>query len=561
VTKADQIPGSSAQGLSLQTLAGPHKGTFKIVGDGPATLGRSADSDICLLDEGVSRKHATVVRRSGQWHLIDVGSSAGTHLNGVRLPRGVPAPLSSGDVIRVGPWALRVVIGVDTTHAVATMDDGGMRSQKVERAGNSDFGSRADRRLKLLIDCLSKLNTATDEVTAARTLLEPVLTGSGYARGAVLRRIGEGQDVEIVTTVRTDPKDHSEIILSRSLIQRASQGESAVLSGPSSTVGGVFPSNSISELQIHSAICVPVYLAGSVTGYLYLDARGRETEVKPEVSGFCEAAATAFGLAIANLKRADLERRQTAMQAELSAAREVQQMIFPPARGEVGFVRYAMHVKPGLFVAGDLFEIIQLPSKNGVSRIGVCLGDVSGHGVGSALMMGMSQSFLHAELVRTGDPGAAVEALNRYLSDRATSGRFLSLWVGVLEETGSLHFVDAGHGHWAIASNQGKARRELAVGGVPVGIDPTVDYPVEHMMLTDGERVVVYSDGLPEQRSQAGEQFGAVRLLEAISGSSTPQDDVQRLFSAVTMYAGVSAFDDDATAASIQFRGSPAADV
>jgi sigma-B regulation protein RsbU (phosphoserine phosphatase) len=170
-------------------------------------------------------------------------------------------------------------------------------------------------------------------------------------------------------------------------------------------------------------------------------------------------------------------------------------------------------------------------------------------------MMGMSQSFLHAELVRTCNPGAAVDALNQYLADRATSGRFLSLWVGILDERGGLEFVDAGHGHWAVASADGATRRLDAVGGVPVGIDPSVSYPVERASLVSGDRLIVYSDGLPEQRSPAGDEFGVKRLMAALAGSPTPEEDVHRMFSAVTMFAAATALDDDATGASIQFLG------
>src|SRR5262249_4009123 len=202
-------------------------------------------------------------------------------------------------------------------------------------------------------------------------------------------------------------------------------------------------SYSIAELGIHSALCAPVPIGDDVIAYVYLDARGSESSVRADAAGFCEAIARAYGLALANLKRTELERRQVQLAAELAAAREVQSTMLPPKEADLGVIRYGVEVRPGLFVAGDLFDVIGLPG----GRVAVCLGDVAGHGVGSALLMAMTQSHLHAELRRSEDPAEALSGVNRYLCERVGGGWFVSLWVGIFGPGGSLHCVDAGHGH------------------------------------------------------------------------------------------------------------------
>jgi len=132
---------------------------------------------------------------------------------------------------------------------------------------------------------------------------------------------------------------------------------------------------SIAELEIHSALCVPVGLGGSVTGYLYLDARGRESQVRSDAASFCESLAIAYGLSVANIQRAELSSRQAEMHAELTAAREVQQLSCAD-RGVVGCISYAARSLPGSFVAGDLFDVVDVAGEG----VAMCLGDVSGMG-------------------------------------------------------------------------------------------------------------------------------------------------------------------------------------
>ncbi len=245
-------------------------------------------------------------------------------------------------------------------------------TQRVERA--SPAFARSDRRLKLLGDCLARLSTAAEEVVLARTALDSALEGTGYARGAVLRRVGSGHDVQVVESVRRSVQDRGPFAFSQSLVTQAALGELSILT----TTEGLSTQQSIAELRIHSAICAPIFLGGSVEGYLYLDARGQETSVQGEAAGFCDAIARAYGLSLSNLKRIELQKRQHVLEQDIQAARKAQEVMLPAPRGEIGPIRYAMEMRPGLFVAGDLFDVIEL----GGGKIAVSVGDVAGHGPG-----------------------------------------------------------------------------------------------------------------------------------------------------------------------------------
>jgi len=131
------------------------------------------------------------------------------------------------------------------------------------------------------------------------------------------------------------------------------------------------------------------------------------------------------------------------------------------------------------------------------------------------MLMATAQAFLSAELRRlepAQDPAVAVTALNRYLCERPLGGRFMSLWVGVLMPDGALTFVDAGHGHWAAVRMGGEVSgpgAALESGGIPLGSTRTPGTQRRTLTLGAGDRVLVYSDGIVEQRGKGGSSSGA----------------------------------------------------
>src|SRR5690606_6114466 len=137
-----------------------------------------------------------------------------------------------------------------------------------------------------------------------------------------------------------------------------------------------------------------------------LDARAGDARLQPDAAEFCQALARFGGLALAMLKRDELEARRQHLEAQLHAARDAQQLIMPTNDGVVSGLAYALRMRPGLFVAGDLFDVVPLED----GRVGVCLGDVTGEGVGAGVLMASTQAHLNAALLHYGDPAQAVTA-------------------------------------------------------------------------------------------------------------------------------------------------------
>lgn len=538
--------------LRLDHVAGPALPAPVAIDIDHAIVGRALDSYIPLSHETVSRRHASFSRRAGQWFVADLGSRHGTLLNSIALPPHEPAALEPGDLLSLGPWTFRVELAgpshktAPSLVATTVVPDAGRR---VERVPERELTWTAQQRLDLLIRASADVNASPSETELQRVALAAARAGSGYRRAAWLRPLSVGADASVELCASDLPQGESreQLVFSQSLLREASKGQLARLTDDSPMANYA---HSIVSLGIHSALCAPVMVGGTVVGYIYLDARGQESPVHSLAAGFCQALSQICGLALANLRRQDLESRQRRIDMDLQAAREAQELILPPASGEFGPVRYAMRSKPGRAIAGDLFDAVPLDD----DRVAFVIGDVAGKSISAGLLMATTQAYLHAALARYHDAARALDALNQYLLIRRTVDRFVTMWVGVIDtRSGAVVFVDAGHGHWLLVRKDARPEIIRTSAGIPIAVDPDYAYTGAQLTLQPGDRLVLYSDGIVEQRSPTGIEFGRAGIIDRLAASTDPRSDVDELFLAVERHANSSLWDDDATVASIEF--------
>lgn len=538
----------STNALVLMPVSGPAMEPVSLRPGKPRVLGRSRDCDVVLADPTVSRRHATVSLAGGRWMLTDLDSRHGVSVNSTRLEADKPAVIDEGDIIRIGPWTFHVGLSSTDVAFVHTTDDKSVGGDKrVQRVAPRELEHMAQHRLQVLLDCAEHINSATDEKGLSSAALESVISGSGYQRAAMLKPTGDERELMVIGYRDDRGSDVSNASFSRSLVHAAGSGELVRLTPEEAHVHG----QSIVDLHITQALCAPIMLGDAVAAYLYLDVRDQSARIEDDAAAFCQAVARLCGLALSNIKHMELQRRQQVIEAELSAARQAQQLIMPAEHGDIGCISYALRTHPGSYVAGDLFDVLMLSG----GRIAVCIGDVSGEGAAAAVLMAAAQSHLHGALRRHEDIAAAVSEVNRYVSEKSAANRFISLWVGVFDaEDGVVEYVDAGHGHWLHKPIDGAARFIEHQGGLLIGIDPEFVYASERLNIASGDRLVLYSDGVVEQQSPQGEFFGTERLLKILNDSDSVTDDVIGVLSAVKKLAGGRSLADDTTVASVQYQ-------
>jgi len=527
------------QKLWFEPMAGPEMDGFWLEPGAVLLFGRGSQCDIKLLDATVSRKHGQFVSIDEGCFVTDLGSTVGTFVNENQCKSETRVPVTTGDVVQIGPWIFRASIRQGAPVAMQTLDDGLDMQSRVQRFTRSDVGNLAQHRLSLLIDCSAEINKADTLHGLGELLVKSAIDGTGFQRAAMLVS-NEGDEIDVIAFSDGQSKDASQTAFSRSLLSAASTGDVAcLLSGDTAGYG-----QSIADLNIHSAICCGVMVDNELVAYLYLDARDQERQIQQDAAGFCQALCQMAGLAYANLRRLAMQIEQARLEQDMNAAREAQQLMVPKEVSIGDVFEWGRIFRPGREASGDLLDIIPLSE----SRMALIVGDVSGKGAGAAILMSAAQSFIHAKINAGCDPAETVTAVNKFVAKRSAMNRFLTLWVGIFDaEAKELKYVDAGHGHWAIRRANGTSEAPPNPDGFLIGIDANSEYRNATLLVQKGDRIVLFSDGIPEQQSSTDEQFGVERVYDLIAESPSAEEDVKQLLDTVIKWADSDHLDDDTT--------------
>jgi serine phosphatase RsbU (regulator of sigma subunit) len=545
----------------LVPLSGPPLDAIKLEPN-PAglTFGRHEQADLLVPAdaEGVSRFHArfSFDEAERRWRLADLSSRWGSFVNGVRVQPGRGVPLRDGDLVRIAPWTFGFSAAARRPGLASTDDVGQTR---VRAVGPVATGSPRDDMLALVLETAAALHDVADEKQLAQRLADAARRGTGLPNAAVLRPADNTGRFELLLAEvkqvghglsRRDgsPDDPPPLAYSRSLLNAAAQGGVVELAAGSDAPA----SNSIAQLGISAALCVPLMLGDSPAAFLYLDARGTvPVPTRAGATEFCVALSRIASLALANLKRVDIERRQALMETELQAAAIAQRWVMPRRVSQVGPFRITGESRPGQYVGGDFFDVIDV----GSGRVGIAIADVAGKGVSASVLMTATQGYLHAALREHGEPGRAVEAVNRFVCPRREGSRFVTMWVGVFDpDAGTLRYVDAGHSYAMLRDTKTGQVTSLDNGrGLPVGLEEESTYEPETVAIPPAGSVILVSDGIVEQ-SAAGAAAGAAGAAFEMEGvraaleNADPADAIKSLFAAVVQHAGSEHLSDDATA-------------
>lgn len=148
------------------------------------------------------------------------------------------------------------------------------------------------------------------------------------------------------------------------------------------------------------------------------------------------------------------------------------------------------------------------------------MADVSGKGIAAALLMAFLRPVIRSALDRSGDPVEALERTNGILVNERRTGLFVTVVCGVLNlDTGVFTFANAGH-EMPILARPGPAEATQIPGGGPlVGVFGRLDLAPLSVEVRPGERLIIYTDGIPDAQAPGGERYGEVRLLDAIRGT------------------------------------------
>lgn len=250
---------------------------------------------------------------------------------------------------------------------------------------------------------------------------------------------------------------------------------------------------------------------------------------------------------------ADKERILT----ELNLATQIQEdalpHVFSPFPKRTEFSLYA-DMDPAREVGGDFYDFFLVDE----DHLAIVIADVSGKGVPAALFMMVSKAILENNAMTGRSPGEILSSVNETICANNQSQMFVTAWLGILEiSTGKVTAANAGHeypavcragGHFALVKN----RHGLVIGGME-----GIRYREFELFLRQGDKLFLYTDGVPEATNGSHELFGTDRMLSALNrhADESPRDILKGVRECVDSFVGGAEQFDDLTMLCLEYNG------
>jgi serine phosphatase RsbU (regulator of sigma subunit) len=254
----------------------------------------------------------------------------------------------------------------------------------------------------------------------------------------------------------------------------------------------------------------------------------------------------------AALREAETKHKLEIVQYDLQVARSIQQSLLPQEAPHIEGFEIAGWNRPADDTGGDYFDWKVLPN----GKVVVSLADVTGHGIGPALLAAVCHAYARSIFSTEQDLPAALERINQELGADLTLGRFVTFVAAVCcPGCADVEILSAGHGPIFIYSRPEDRFNEMNAHALPFGILPSFSSdPPAHLQLHAGDLVVLATDGFFEWENDRGEQFGVLRMEEAIRAArdSAPAEIIARLYGTVNAFSNGTTQQDDLTAVIIK---------
>lgn len=301
----------------------------------------------------------------------------------------------------------------------------------------------------------------------------------------------------------------------------------------------VDPHYKISEESTRSEVDIPLMIKDKLIGVFSIQ-HHEKNAFDPERIELLETLASQIAIAIENARLFLRERQERErISTELNEARKIQFHLFPQSAPEIPDFNISGICLPCLEAGGDWFDYIQLKDE----KIGIVLADVSGKGMGAALLMSSTRSILRLVANQSLSPGDVLKKVNDLLINDFPTSKFVTMIYAVLDPINK-NIIIANAGHLLPIINQ--ERNPVLVetnSGLPLGIAP-FDYTDMKISLQKGDRLFFYSDGITEAMNKSNEEFGTERFLKVLKDNKA---NINSIIKEVQEFTGGNSQSDDIT--------------
>jgi len=542
----------------LVGIAGPVAGRQYTVQGEENILGRGSAAHIRLADAGVSRRHARLIASRGGYEVEDLKSFNGTYVNGRRIQR---LRLRDGDEVRICRDVLRfevsepkqnkasselVTFDRDTSESVVGQIDATIISELWEGPDlqASDIEAMS-RKLRAIVAVSEAISSTLDPEELFDRVLDQVMTSFPQAEKAtILLRNEETGNLELhASKLRYGeeqlPDFAGGLAVSHTVVHQVMAEGHAVVAQPLEV------DQKVVQEGTRCRMGAPLIFQRKIKGLVHVEATKTRTVFSEEDLDLLTGIAmqTAVALQVSEFHQTMLKQQQ--LEQDLQFARRVQQGFLPDRVPEVPGFEFAAHYDPAFHVGGDFYDFIPLDD----GRIGIVVGDVSGHGVSAALFMARLSSHIRSFAVSEREPAKVLEKAHDLLADNQ-DGMFATILYMVVDPVaGTMNISNAGHMPPVVRSfDPGDVRSMDQVTDLVLGVLPDARVSEHMTSLKSGDTVLLYSDGVVEARNEMGQEYGVGRLQWITGqGKSSASELIRRVLKDFDSHVGKQEHNDDIT--------------
>lgn len=499
-----------------------HKGEERDLALDPSLryrLGRAPTCEVMLSDPLLSRQHAEIFFERDAWHLADNKSSNGTFADDLRLDG--PVRLRAGLRVRMGECHL------DYTPPAHAGDQVSFSDMPLETSGTVMISAT-----DVLRDTAAAATQGEPEVTSLRRRF-------GIVQKATLELLAhEPMEVllpRILDLVFDATRPHRAALLSRGaggeLLCRAFRGPRPEQFSISRTIANVVLDRKVSVMTsdaqqdflgarsveaqgMRGVMAVPLWNQEEVIGLIYTDSQLTDGAFTDEDLKLLTMLGNIAAIQIQNARLFVEQLEKQRFEKEAQAAAEIQRKLLPQDIPDIPGYRFIGHNSPCHEVGGDYYDCLTLTE----SRRGIIIADISGKGMGAALLMASLQASYHARVETASSPLALVDLLNTAIHRSAPSNRFATAFVMDLDVGAHrVTYVNAGHAPPPLVVRANGETALIMPGGPPLGVFPGMEYESGVFDLAPGDFLFACSDGVTDAMNPAGEMFGDDRLRDQLA--------------------------------------------
>ncbi|MBU0756177.1 MAG: SpoIIE family protein phosphatase [Planctomycetes bacterium] len=400
-------------------------------------------------------------------------------------------------------------------------------------------------KIKILLDTMAELISSTDPDKLIQSILDRSIRLVGAERGLLFLKEPQGRPKIKIARDAAGNDLQGKIQYSTGVVNKViSTGEPVLLKVGATEVADL--SQSVVDLKLRAVMCVTLSVKKRILGVIYVDSRATSREFKSSDLKFFDALANAMAISLENARLVAEYVKGERIKESLEIARGIQRGLLPvDPKGLKGF-DIAGELIPEEMTAGDYFDFIPIPE----DRMGLVVGDVTGHGVGPAILMSSVRAFLRGLAHSDFQIGTALRTLNEQLDRDTEADIFMSLFLGSLDlKRKCLTYGSAGHIPQLLYRAADGAFEELKRTGMALGIEGGLSFKAsEAIELAPGDLLVLFTDGIIEARTKET-LFGLDRLKGMIKDlrDLPAVTIVSKVLSAVSDFGKTQAGGDDLT--------------